>query len=574
MSDQTEIVEVKPHDDKYAVAKREREAHCNAVLQCPSTKRLVIAGPGTGKTYLFRQALKGKSRAITLSFVTALIEELAVELCGTCDVRTLHSFARAEASKIKRAATSNDGEEVAIKIFRQLSSVILEDSEVIRGSVVDFDRGFRELAIADEDVQFYQARKKYYNYSGFTDIIYFVHTFLAKHPERVPKYDQILVDEYQDFNALQVALIELLAAKSPILLAGDDDQSLYQSLTGASPEYIRARFAGGDFETFQLPYCSRCTRVIVDVVNDVLKGATANGRLPGRTTKDYRYFDDKDKDHESDSHPKIIYAKCFPNVIPTMITRQMEEFARWKKKPFTAMVICPTRQSRTRIAQRLKRRGFKNIRNPAPTQNELNLLGALRLLLADKDCNLGWRIAAKFMLERSQFDEILKLSNDASQPFHKLLPKEVCSKVRRMRATLYKIVEGKSPDPEKLDELSAALGIDARDSAAKSLQVKASKDNQCDPAIRNTPIIVTTIPSSKGLAADLVFMPYFDDRLVASDGITDQVVCNILVAFTRARTKLVLIATGAIRSRILDWINSDRIETVDWTSSGDAPAPE
>jgi hypothetical protein len=55
---------------------------------------------------------------------------------------------------------------------------------------------------------------------------------------KVPSYNQVLVDEFQDFNQLEVSLIDLLAGKSPILLAGDDDQA--RMISRARAQHISA----------------------------------------------------------------------------------------------------------------------------------------------------------------------------------------------------------------------------------------------------------------------------------------------------------------------------------------------
>ena len=51
--------------------------------------------------------------------------------------------------------------------------------------------------------------------------------YLEKNSKRVPKFDLVFVDEFQDFNKLEVSLINLLGKKNSILIAGDDDQALY-----------------------------------------------------------------------------------------------------------------------------------------------------------------------------------------------------------------------------------------------------------------------------------------------------------------------------------------------------------
>src|SRR5260370_27576048 len=80
--------------DNYTKASAEREKHVEDILGSTSPKKVVVAGPGTGKTHLFREILKGKTNTLTLTFVNALVEDLSLELYELSDVRTLHSFAR------------------------------------------------------------------------------------------------------------------------------------------------------------------------------------------------------------------------------------------------------------------------------------------------------------------------------------------------------------------------------------------------------------------------------------------------------------------------------------------------
>ena len=95
-----------------------------------------------------------------------------------------------------------------------------------------------------------------------------------------------------------------------MLAAGDDDQALYTSLKHASPEFIRsAARAGAYAEVFELPYCSRCTDVIVTAVNDVIEAAVSLGLLAGRLEKTFGcYLPEKAAD--SEANPKIIHVAC------------------------------------------------------------------------------------------------------------------------------------------------------------------------------------------------------------------------------------------------------------------------
>ena len=90
-----------------------------------------------------------------------------------------------------------------------------------------------------------------------------------------------------------------------------------------------------------------------------------------------------------------------------------------------------------------------------------------------------------------------------------------------------------------------------------------SKNRLAEPGIRRTPIEVTTFQSSKGLAADYVFIAYFDDKFCLRDkdeGVSDQDVCSFLVALTRARRGAFLLSTDKrCDPTFLSWIDKKRI---------------
>ncbi len=50
--------------DKYAETKADRQRYIDMVLQSKARKKIVVAGPGTGKTFLFKEILKDKTTAL------------------------------------------------------------------------------------------------------------------------------------------------------------------------------------------------------------------------------------------------------------------------------------------------------------------------------------------------------------------------------------------------------------------------------------------------------------------------------------------------------------------------------
>lgn len=88
-------------------------------------------------------------------------------------------------------------------------------------------------------------------------------------------YDHVLVDEYQDVNALQVEALQLLCRpETSLTVVGDDAQAIY-SFRASSPAHIldfEANFPGG--QTLELTTNYRSTQAILDVANAVASEAT------------------------------------------------------------------------------------------------------------------------------------------------------------------------------------------------------------------------------------------------------------------------------------------------------------
>ncbi len=561
-------------EDRYARAKSEREAHVQAVLNSNAHKKIVVAGPGTGKTHLFKKVLQGKEGTLTLTFVNSLVEDLSLELCGISEVRTLHSYARTILSKANKAGT---------RIFPKLSHVIKNDAKILLTQDIDFDKIFHNRDDGNNHVLFYKARKDYYGYYGFSDIIFAVVKYWERYQHKVPAYEQVLVDEFQDFNKLEMSLIDLLAQRSPILLAGDDDQALYRDLKSATADFIRQRYASDHYAQFTLPYCSRCPRVIVDAANDVITAGCQRGLLTGRINKSFRYFDSPEKDRDSDANPKVIYVSLYAKIIPWFIQKQISQTAEELKSKFSVLVISPTRTQSAGIVHALRERGLQNIEAAAKSDSsEPTLLDGLRLLLENRKCNLGWRIVAQSILPEGDFRTLLGQTHVTDpRPFCDIIARTHKREVVKMLRLLRALRSGDSngTDPELLNRLLKSVGAD-RDQIASDLlrdEIGSDSTQRADAAIRRLPIKATTIQSSKGLADDYVFITHFDDLYFIRDkdkaNITDHDVCSFLVALTRARKRVYLISSNPqAMPTFLTWISPDRIENL--TAPGDRTGPD
>ncbi len=157
--------------------------------------------------------------------------------------------------------------------------------------VKELDRLVREMAAAWESLQpevdervdprtrarflgAWDEHRRIYGYTLLAELPYAFRQALLDHPilEGVA-YDLLVVDEYQDLNACDLAVLHLLADRGCSLIgAGDDDQSIY-SFRKAAPEGIRRfpdEYQGS--ADFTLSISQRCGSEIIEWATFVIEG--------------------------------------------------------------------------------------------------------------------------------------------------------------------------------------------------------------------------------------------------------------------------------------------------------------
>lgn len=278
----------------------------NAIIDSASEKKLIVAGPGTGKTFTFRRALEEcGGRGLALTFIRNLIADLRAEIEDFADVYTFHGFCKYQLHR-----HPVDGLQNGWHYYPPLLDLVAYDLALIGKdwSKDDLTRALHTLDEAGGEVSEVLRLGSYYNAVSHTDVVYRVLRHFEQRDEEIPTLPLIVVDEYQDFSEMETAFIQLLASKNNVLIAGDDDQALY-GFKGADPRFVRELADGGQYDCFSLPYCSRCTDVVVAAVNDVLRAAIENGNLEGRLDKEFECYV-PDKAADSEAHPLISHAVC------------------------------------------------------------------------------------------------------------------------------------------------------------------------------------------------------------------------------------------------------------------------
>jgi superfamily I DNA/RNA helicase len=95
-------------------------------------------------------------------------------------------------------------------------------------------------------------------------------SFFKSSPQFIPKYDHILIDEFQDVNSTQVELIDLLNGKN-IFCVGDPRQSIY-GWRGSNIKYImnfKEKYPNAEIICLNKNY--RSTKPIVELFNESIK---------------------------------------------------------------------------------------------------------------------------------------------------------------------------------------------------------------------------------------------------------------------------------------------------------------
>jgi DNA helicase-2/ATP-dependent DNA helicase PcrA len=281
-------------DDSAAAALHGLSATQRAIVRADSQDDLVVvAGPGTGKTrtlvrrvaYRTRSARVLPDRVLALTFTRAAVEELKVRLGQLAvrgvDVRTIDSLSREIALSNWRALGYSKEPEVLADDNRR--SALLRRLEVDdpRRALQDVDRARAGSASTGNDdlVRRYVGELRRTNTIDFPQAL--LDAIVVLNERRVAqrfrdRFDEIIVDEFQDVSTPQANLVMKLTGRhlpdrpgAHLTLVGDPRQTIYEWRGARQDLLLRMRDAPGT-QTFDLVENHRSDRRIVDLGNRVV----------------------------------------------------------------------------------------------------------------------------------------------------------------------------------------------------------------------------------------------------------------------------------------------------------------
>lgn len=543
--------DAQPYDD--------RARYIDLISQSPSDKKLVVAGPGTGKTHAFRQALSThKARGLALTFINNLADDLLKELSDVADSFTFHGFCRHLLHQ-----TNVGGLTSSFQYYPALKLLLASDIAYLKNTDVDaehIEACFQKLDDSEGIISLALQAGTYYDAAGHTDSVYRMLRHFETSPESIPQYPLVVVDEYQDFTLLETQFIELLSSKNAVLIAGDDDQALY-SFRHASADHIRNLARDTRFTTFELPYCSRCTEVIVQAVNELIDKAQSVGLLNGRLARQYHcYIPAKGK--ESKEFPSIIHAHCTVErknapYIGRYVSHCIREIppdhikeSRAGGYP-TVLVIGPMHFVQ-RVHSEL-RKEFSDITLKQSSGMEISILDGYRFLLKDNTSRLGWRIVLSCS-PPSEAKSILQEALPERKDLYPLLPASYVEKHLQNAFALAKRDTGGDLSKDEVAALQGVIGQIQQEITATANNSGGGK-SEADPNQASglaedmglpPQIVCTSLQGAKGLSAHYVFIVGFNNGHFpqSSEGITDLEVCSLVVGLSRTRKQCHLISCG------------------------------
>lgn len=123
---------------------------------------------------------------------------------------------------------------------------------------------------------YYQEKLQFYNALDFDDILFLVVKLFQNFPEVATKYSErfkyIMIDEYQDTNSLQFALIQgLTSTHQNICVVGDDDQAIYGFRGADISNILNFEKQYANTKVIKLEENYRSKFPILDLANQVIK---------------------------------------------------------------------------------------------------------------------------------------------------------------------------------------------------------------------------------------------------------------------------------------------------------------
>jgi DNA helicase II / ATP-dependent DNA helicase PcrA len=282
------------------------------VVTAPLSNMLVLAGAGSGKTrvlverigWLIEHHISVES-LLVVTFTNKAATELKHRLEANLDtalnglwIGTFHGLAHRlirlhwQAAQLSKDFQILNADDQRRLLKRVMTTMQIDDTTYPIKWVQSFINDAKEnglhphqVEVEDDDEKLVVLRNIYVEYEvqrqqnnnalDFADLLLSAYELLRDHREirqhYQTRFQQILVDEFQDTNTMQYLWLRMLSADNNFILAvGDDDQSIY-GWRGAKVANLKALQQDyQNVKVFRLEQNYRSTRNILNAANAVI----------------------------------------------------------------------------------------------------------------------------------------------------------------------------------------------------------------------------------------------------------------------------------------------------------------
>lgn len=386
---------------------------------------LLLAGPGTGKTYQLAKRIKylieerhvSPDSITVITFTAAAAQNMRDRISDDGKpelyipftsqpkrICTMHSYGY----RIIRECAAELGLPDAFGVVHDdgLRSILMGDAAQLAGYSRESGRkaaDCRQLGDCRGDDEHacricdtYRRILKCCSALDYDEQILLACSLLKERPDLLKRYrastKHLLVDEYQDINGAQYTLIRLLSETNleGLFVVGDDDQSIY-SWRGGSPEYIRQfkRDFGDDSKILPLKVSFRCHKHILEGALSLVE-AFDKERLP-KDSFDYKVEDGpKIRIHNTASDEKE--AREVRKIVETALPSQ------------DVLILFPSRQFSIAIIKELRLAQIPFTTALDLPGGGLPLVSTLGNWLANPSSNLSMRRCLEALMEGPSSD--------------------------------------------------------------------------------------------------------------------------------------------------------------------------
>jgi superfamily I DNA/RNA helicase len=561
-----------------------RDANAASVANHSADEMLIVAGPGTGKSTLFKQRIKfwldqdSQATILALSFVRKLVADLQSDIQNDptltddqkrrVDVFTLHKYARSvvEQNHGTKEWTFAPHFRIIGQSWKDIvwGDVLLAAGQEDRAqySWKAFEKQLHDERF-DQSVEWKRLKRTYfelcqfYNAAGFSDMILRSKDALAENPD-LNTHQFFIFDEYQDFNESEENLLnQITATAKAVLIVGDDDQVLYESLKSGKASLIRSIYADTTVVNAMLPFCGRCDFHITCAAGHFI----AQEADPDCIRKIYLPMSDPAATQKvqvvacAAPTAAVDYIRKFIETHKDQIEKREEELAAGTAKDAFLLILSP---SRAADFYRLNDARDELLKLIAPYQQERREFSedyykVLNYYSLDRfpTNNFTFRKVLHYEgIDAGELKVLLETCLPSRTPFSKVDNEKIKAALATAKA-VREIMESSNTVAQKIEALSEHLQLDDSGLFLQDLK-KAAIDDEKVSAVEHqeeeaaeleeievkqmAAIELMTIVGSKGLSADHVIIIGFDNVNMS------YVTANaFFVAMTRARRSLHMI---------------------------------